>query len=280
MCSCHCSMIRVFQCEDTLTGIMTGVYDAWDSRLGHDHVRLATAQNGNLELFCEYAGVKPDTGKAEKVLRTIKARMGEEAYEMIGYAASYPDDRKADAIYRMIVLGLALPDEREISRMLTQPEVRLVFELRRKAWHIAHRYMGFVRFREMENGVLFSEIDPESDVLALIAPHFADRLAKEHWMIYDRKRKKAALHGAEGPWVLLEEVEEERFWGLTESEREEAFTTLWKTFHRAVGIASRVNSSLQASFLPKKFRPFMTEFKEAEERRRRGKHGNQNMHKT
>lgn len=280
MCSCHCSMIRVFQCEDTLTGILTGVYDAWDSRLGHDHVRLTTADHENLELFCEYVDVKPDTGKAEKVLRTIRTRMGEEAYEMIGYASSYPDDRKADAIYRMIVLGLRLPDGREVSRMLTQPDVRLVFELRRKAWHIVHRYMGFVRFRELSNGVLFSEIDAESDVLALIAPHFADRLPGEHWVIYDRRRRKAAVHGAGGAWVILEEVEEERFPGLSESGREEAFETLWKTFHKAVGIASRVNPKLQASFLPKKFRPFMTEFADPKPLETREKSGSQNMHKT
>ena len=34
---------------------------------------------------------------------------------------------------------------------------------------MAHRYMGFVRFRELKNGVLFSEIEAEADVLALIA---------------------------------------------------------------------------------------------------------------
>lgn len=260
MCSCRCSMIRVFQCEDTLTGILTGVYDAWDSQLGHDHVRLGTASNENLELFCEYVQVKPDIEKAEKVLRTIRRRLGEEAYEMIGYASSYPDDQKADAIYRMIVLGLHLPDGRDISRMLTHPDVRRVFELRRKAWHIAHRYMGFVRFREMADGVLLSQIDPESDVLALIAPHFADRLQSERWVIYDRRRKKAAVHGGKGAWVILEDVEEERFLGKRESEREEEFVSLWKTFHRAIGIASRTNQTLQSSFLPKKFRPFMTEF--------------------
>ena len=46
-------MIRVFQCEDTLTGILTGVYDAWASRLGHEHVRLRSGEYEDLELFCE-----------------------------------------------------------------------------------------------------------------------------------------------------------------------------------------------------------------------------------
>jgi len=253
-------MTHVFQCEDTLTGMMTGVYDAWDSRLGHQKGRLTTAQNIDREFFCEYVWVKPDLTKAEKVLRTVRERLGEEAYEMIAYAASYPDERKADAIYRMIVLGLSLPVGRQISGMLTQPDVQLVFELKRKAWHIAHRYLGFVRFRELRTGVLLSEIDAEADVLALIAPHFTDRLPMENWVIYDRGRQKAAVHPLGKGFFILEEVKEEEFFGICNSKKEECFEALWKTFHRAIGIEERTNTRLQGSLLPGKYRRFMNEF--------------------
>ena len=30
----------VFQCEDSTDGIFTGIYDAWDSRVGHRNVKL------------------------------------------------------------------------------------------------------------------------------------------------------------------------------------------------------------------------------------------------
>lgn len=261
--SLHCLMIRVFQCEDTLTGIMTGVYDAWDSRLGHENVKLQTAGDGNMEFFCEYVQVTPDMEKAEKVLRTVKKRMGEEAYEMIAYAVSYPHDKKADAVYRMIVLGLHLPDGKKITGMLTQPDVRLVFELKRKAWHIAHRYMGFVRFREVQKGMLLSCIDAEADVLALIAPHFSDRLPMENWIIYDRRRHKAAVHSEGKGFLLLEEVKEEAIDGFEVSDEEAAFDALWRCFHKAIGIESRTNGRLQSSLLPRKFREFMNEFAES-----------------
>ncbi len=247
-----------------MTGILTGVYDAWDSGLGHKNVKLETAGEGNMELFCEYVQVTPDTGKAEKVLRTVKKRMGEEAYEMIAYAISYPHDQKADAVYRMIVLGLHLPDGKKITGMLTQPDVRLVFELKRKAWHIAHRYMGFVRFREVQGGTLMSCIDAEADILALIAPHFSDRLPLENWLIYDRRRRKAAVHLAKKGFLLLEEVEEDAVAGLETSEEEKRFDALWRCFHKAIGIESRANGQLQGSLLPRKFREFMNEFAESE----------------
>lgn len=262
MSSCHCLMIRVFQCEDSLTGIMTGVYDAWDSRLGHANVRLQTARDQNMELFCEYVQVEPDVEKAEKVLRTIWLRLGMEAYDMIAYASAAVHDGKADAIYRMIVVGLHLTDGKKVSGMLTNPDVRLVFELRRKVWHIAHRYMGFLRFRELENGVLISEMDAEADVLALIAPHFADRLPLENWMILDQRRKKAAVHPKGKRFLILEEIQEETLQELTASGMEDRYQELWKSFHDAIAIEDRRNPGLQMQMLPQKFRTHMTEFQE------------------
>ena len=78
--------MTIFVCEDSLDGILTGVYDAWDSRLGHSRVKLKTADVDTYELFCEYRDVKTDMEKAEKVLRTVFHRMGEEAGEAICYA--------------------------------------------------------------------------------------------------------------------------------------------------------------------------------------------------
>ena len=102
-------MITVFLCEDSLDGILTGVYEAYDSRLGHRNIRLKTEEMDTMELFCEYRTVRTDLEKAEKVLRTVQKRMGEKAKEAVCYAAACPDGRRADAIYRLIVLGLSLP---------------------------------------------------------------------------------------------------------------------------------------------------------------------------
>ena len=38
----------IFECEDSPEGIFTGIYDAWDSRVGHDHAALRIVGQGNL----------------------------------------------------------------------------------------------------------------------------------------------------------------------------------------------------------------------------------------
>ena len=75
----------IFQCEDSLDGIFTAIYDAWDSGYGLMNVRIEVL-NGrddcyNMELFSEYIPVETNEEKAEKVARSIRYKISEEAYE-------------------------------------------------------------------------------------------------------------------------------------------------------------------------------------------------------
>ena len=110
----------VFLCEDSPEGIFTGVYDAWESRLGHNNISLQIhTGEENYDLFCTYRDVTPDLQKSEKVSRTLKQCLGEEVYSIL-YQAVISDEKcvskrhpmdKADAVYKSIVLGLAIPME-------------------------------------------------------------------------------------------------------------------------------------------------------------------------
>ncbi|MCI8374094.1 MAG: DNA metabolism protein [Lachnospiraceae bacterium] len=254
--------MTIFWCEDSLDGILTGIYDAWDSRLGHSNVRLKTDAQDTLELFCENRQVETDMGKAEKVLRTIRERLGEEAFEAVCYAAACTDSGRADAIYRMVVLGLHMKDGRQVVNCLQNPDVSLVMRLRIKAWHEAHRFLGFVRFEELENGVLYSAIEPAYAVLPLMAPHFADRFRQENWVIHDKRRGLLAVHPKGSCWVLADAGELHLSSLTRRSPREEEFKELWKSFCKSIAIGERTNPRCQQGLLPLRFRGCMTEFQE------------------
>lgn len=252
--------MTIFWCEDSLDGILTGIYDAWDSRLGHNHVKLKTDEQDTLELFCQYRQVETDRVKAEKVLHTVRERLGEEAFEAVCYAAACTDSGRADAIYRMVVLGLHMRDGRQVVNCLQNPDVSLVMRLRIKAWHEAHRYMGFVRFEELENGVLYSVIEPAYAVLPLLAPHFADRFQQENWVIHDKRRGIMAVHPKGSLWVLADAKELNEDYLGRRSGREKEFQELWKSFCRSIAIEERRNPRCQQGLLPLRFRGCMTEF--------------------
>ncbi|HIW49350.1 MAG TPA: TIGR03915 family putative DNA repair protein, partial [Candidatus Blautia intestinavium] len=128
-----------------------------------------------------------------------------------------------------------------------------------KVWHEIHSFYGFVRFRELGGGVLYSCISPQNDILEFLEPHFSDRFPNENWMIYDQNRHKVLTHPRGGECTVYREViPNQSREGLPADE--DAYEDLWKAFCRYITIPERKNPSLQKQFVPLKFRSNMTEF--------------------
>lgn len=241
---------------------MTGVYDAYASRLGYENVKLQMEGEIDRELFAEYVEVEPDADKAAKVLRTIRRELGLEAYDAICQAAASWDGRKANAIFRTVVLGLHLPKKQKVMGCLTKDYVCTVAELSKKTWNEAHSFMGFVRFTELAGGILYADMKPENDVLPLIAPHFANRYPEENWVIYDERREEFAIHRAGKGWMIVEDMKIAEEVRSQLSMEEEDYRAMWKSFTKSIAIESRKNEKLQKQLLPQRFRDKMTEFQE------------------
>lgn len=250
--------MRIYLCEDGFESIMTAVYDAWGSGLGHKNVKLLLDGAYNLELFAEYVKVEKSIEKTELVVKAIKNKLSVEVFEYVYKAALSWSAKKADMIYRFLVT--AFKRGPGVIRQLGEKSVMDLFELVRNVDHEAHVWLGFLRFRQLGNGVLFSEISPKNQVITLVAPHFADRLPGESWVIYDEVHKLAALHSRNGQWVLTEELPKALV--VSSSDKQEEFEQLWKVFFRTIGIQERTNKKVQRGMLPLWYRKHMLEFDE------------------
>ena len=144
--------------------------------------------------------------------------------------------------------------------MLALPPVCRVFELHRRVSREARYFLEFLRFAQLDNGLLFSRIKPKSNVLSLISPHFADRLSGENWIIWDEGRDWISLHEKNKGWILSEADPE--FLARLQSRQtdEYAWNRLWKTFHRTIAIRERENPNVQCTNLPLWYRRNLTEF--------------------
>lgn len=256
----------VFLCENSIEGILTGVYDAWveaiASGLGHDHCRLTTEVD-QPELFCIYREIPTDSQKAGKVIRTLRRRLGEEVYECLCYAMSSREPDKAEVVYKTIVAGLSMKRGYRVLDQVTNPYVARCFDLKRNVGGEIHREVEFLRFRELENGVLLAKIHPKNDVLMYLGPHFSDRLPLENFLIYDMNRKKALFHEKEKDWYMMNALELDADMADRVSTEEEYYQDLFRLFCRTISIESRENRALQRQFLPLYFRDVMPEFAEA-----------------
>lgn len=258
--------MTVYICEDSLEGILTGVYDGWMSRKGHSQVRLEIDGYIEKELFTEYLFVPTSAEKAEKVAEAVRGKISETAYEKIYVASLSREQGKADAIYRFLIYGFHYG--KKVTDMLAVPAVFELFRLCRSVYNESHQWQEFIRFSETKQGMLISRIGPKNEVLTLLAPYFADRMPDEIWMIADERRKQAVLYVPGKGWAL---------WKM-DSEMEKAvknadtdgrcYEELWKIFHSTIAIKERTNFLCQRTHLPMRYRPYMTEFQETESERR------------
>lgn len=253
-------MRKVYICEDSVTGILSAIYDAWKDNVEEGQGSIGLKGSLEQELFCTYVEVQQSEKKAISVEKMIIRHLGMKAYWDIYHAMLSKDEAKGTAILNTMVAAKKITNSKRIMEHLSNPMVEKVFELSRNVGGEAHLWTGFVRFKELENGVLFSEIAPKNRILTCIAPHFADRLSVENWMIYDKTYQEVAVHEANKKWVLVsgEMLDLERTMRISEKEQE--FSKLWKGFCDTIAIEERENPRCQMQHLPLWYRENMTEF--------------------
>lgn len=266
-----------FICEDSPNGILSGIYDAWAFKIEqnrrfrsgnadnvaafctHEDISLLCREPDNYELFCDYLSVAVSPEKSDKVARTILDRLGMEFYETLINAilAITPEHKKdidkADAAYKTVVYALNSSAGAQVLHDLANPYIHRIFTLSRATHAEAHHLMGFLRFSELDNGVLFSTIHPKNNALPYLAEHFTDRLSQENFIIYDENRRTAAVHSAGKNFMLVDASDLNQDILKHYSEQELEYRALWQTFFESIAIKARINPKLQASNIPKRF---------------------------
>ncbi len=266
----------VYRCEDTLESVFTAIYRVYEDRRDRSEVRLALEDEA--WLFSTTVEVEADNGRAEKVIRTLKRRFGDKNYEYLCLALATPDMEKAQAVFRTVAAGLdggfGLG---QLFDNLTDESIHKAFRLASKAERERGHLREFVRFAELENGILYSKIAPRSNLVTFLMPHFADRFPEENFILHDVGRELFGVHPAGAGWFMLRgeallgkavsgesgqayRGEESPGRNLVLSAEEHKYQMLFKQLCKSIAIEERRNDGLQAGMLPLRFREFMTEF--------------------
>ena len=192
-------------------------------------------------------------------------------------------------LWDFIRLGLEVG--RRLHRMLAVEPVLSVNRIARRVAHEAHKFKGFVRFREVaweapypasghplpegegttyslssgeRAGVrgktfLYARIEPDADILAFIAPHFTERVGDRPWMIHDLARSQAAVYDLTR-WRLVREIDLAAEPAYTPGEEE--CVRLWRGYFEHLAIPERRNPRLQRQHVPVRYRKNLVEFGE------------------
>lgn len=261
----------IYVCEDSLTGIFSGIYEVWKRKMTAEEAGLEVGDSFERRLFCEYIFCKAEERKALAVIRMIQKNLGADVYEKISYALLSADRRKAEMVFRAMLEAKKLSRKDRLMEHLGNEAVRAVFGMYRQVANEAHHYKGFVRFRELKNKTLFAKIEPKHAVLPCIAEHFADRFPQENWVIYDKTHEVFLIHEKGKRYYFLQQYmcmkgDSGSAQNITGgfSEEEMDYEALWEEFVQSISVAERENRALQNQNLPLRFRTNLVEFSKEE----------------
>ncbi|MCL2556071.1 MAG: TIGR03915 family putative DNA repair protein [Firmicutes bacterium] len=212
--------------------------------------------------------IKTDDIKAERVLKGVQDKMGiiGVEYVRLAYLASIKD--KEIAIIHFIKEGLNkgkkfIEEIRTgfgpIKKMVAGSINNIFLAKIQKGIDLLllekQRFIQFVRFSEVYNRALVSIIEPEHQVLPLLADHFVQRFPNEQFLIYDKTHCLGLIYTNKE--VRIERIEDYQMPDLSNEEKE--YQELWKMFYDTIAIKERKNEKLRMGFMPKKYWENLTE---------------------
>lgn len=240
--------------DGTFEGFLSCVFRAFAEKESpalvskHDKVQLA--------LGTEIKEISTDPGQADRVYNGILRKLGGETLKMVYYATmSAEEDAEAVAVK---YLKMGFKAGRRVYDDLTDQCVWRMNKIARLVGNEVGRYLEFLRFSELEGGILFGEFEPGPHVLPMIMPHFADRLNAQPFIIHDLGRRLAGVYDTR-EWHIISSqgMELPRY-----SEDEQAYRALWKLFFNTIAIKERINPRLQMQHVPKKYWKHLTEMRQ------------------
>jgi probable DNA metabolism protein len=184
--------------------------------------------------------------KAKRVARSIPAKIGERAAELVQTVFLSCLAEKEMALLRFLLLGY---DRGSCTPLLLgHPDVAPVLEAEKHLGGEAHLLKGFVRFSDY-GGMLAATISPKNFVLPFIQGHFIARYRNENFMIFDKTHRAALIY--ENRKARIVPLEGIRFPEASESE--EGYRALWKRFYNTVAIKARENPRCRITHMPKRY---------------------------
>lgn len=128
-----------------------------------------------------------------------------------------------------------------------------------------HRMKAFIRFQKTADGIYYCLIEPDYNVLPLVAKFFKDRYADQRWIIYDVKRKYGLyydLHRVEEiTYDFVSNIDTSKVTLPSEmiDEKEELASMLWKDYFNSTNIPARKNMKLHIRHVPKRYWKYLNE---------------------
>jgi probable DNA metabolism protein len=252
--------------DGSFEGLLTVLFTIYDRKSAPNSIQpLGTVQGG---LFAMPVQIDTDDATAARVWEGLLRYMDKEARTRLFHTFLSEQPDRELLIFRYA--DLAMRAGRDISDNYADDNVRRVASIAQQMYREKHRMEAFVRFEKTSDNLFHATIDPDFDVLPLIAPHFTKRYADQRWLIFDKRRRYGLYYDLQRTDIVeFESTGPQRNTAISATvldEREPLFKLLWQSYFDHVNIPERKNMKLHRRHMPLRYWRYLSEKQPREQR--------------
>lgn len=248
--------------DGTFEGLLTSIFDFYELKPngGAELVWQVHHQPAMLE---ETHTVISDEAKANRVWQGLKKKLSAEWLQIFYKTHLSEDPQTFSDLFNLARYIFDNPAGAE--KNFGNPYVMAVSKMERRISRERHRMKAFIRFQKTADGIYYCPIEPDYNVLPLVASFFKNRYADQKWIIYDVKRRYGLYYNL----TSVEEITYDFVASIDTSkvvlpaeltdEKEELASVLWKDYFNSTNIPARKNMKLHIRHVPKRYWKYLSE---------------------
>lgn len=251
--------MQIYVFDGSFEGLLCAVFNWFERRPGS--IKLQTAATFQPDAFTPCLHIASERQKADRVWNGLQSKLSKAAIRNFYCTYLSELDEGYTALFEFACY--LFTEGAAVEKNYGNPFVLALTKIARKVEREKHRMEAFIRFQQNADGIYYCGIDPDFNVLPLIATHFKNRYADQQWIIYDLKRDYGLFYD-------LQQVEEINInfnqqqqikdtSGSILSEKEGLYAVLWKDYFKSTNIAARKNTKLHVRHVPKRYWKYLTE---------------------
>ncbi|WP_031427159.1 TIGR03915 family putative DNA repair protein [Flavimarina sp. Hel_I_48] len=237
--------------DGSFDGFLTAVFMVYEERL--EVVSLTPEAYFQAGFFAEGITVITDSVKANRVWKGLSkyAKFRSDVYW------SFLSEIEGNELVLLKAIQYVLATSRVAD--YGHPQILRTAQVRKMVGREKHRMEAFIRFQLTKDAIYFAHVEPDFNVLPLIATHFKNRYADQAWIIYDLKRSYGLYYDLHDVVPMQMDFNEKNFKKIDFTENEPDYSALWRNYFKSTTIKSRINLKLHTQHVPKRYWKYLNE---------------------
>jgi len=252
-------MQSVLVYDGSFEGFLSTVFKVYEEKL--TQVDIQREGNVQASFFGENEKVITNKIHADRVWNGLKKKLTAIGRNQLYY--SFLSELNSVENTLLDYIRQVFASTQNIEKDFSNPTVLKLSKIRKSVGREKHRMEAFVRFKLTKDDLYFANIEPDFNVLPLIAKHFKSRYADQKWVIYDIKRNFGLYYNLTQVETIIMDFPKEFDFTKTSkdffAEEEFDFQELWQNYFKSTNIESRKNMLLHVRHVPKRYWKYLSE---------------------